>query len=386
MSNYKACNSECGSCYVEVFRNSIVCNSGFVSKRTILLIHTVLLSEHILVNSSEISSKSRLDNRTLYPDSAGRGEGYPPMKQLGDYSSTYNILKTTYANTPVEITYEKVLSNYDGYYYTTWGEKSNRSDGRWYYSYYSDDVHANIRIEYKNNESATEWTVDPFKGTSNQGTVTGGKAYFTNADTTYKGKTETGNILSDPNKFYEFAATPASGYVFAGWWFERDGIVTNVNEDLTKLDGKSQMTSNATFVARYIKAPTGTLTINHTLADGSVGKGKTYVSVKAINKTTGEATQLATDVENQFAVDSTYVGYKKDYRFEITLKTVKESDYDVFNRFSAAADYSADFFSTANQQTDGDTTTTSFTVDVDDLFEINKQGFPEQNKDTLTYY
>ena len=192
--------------------------------------------------------------------------------------------------------------------------------------------------------------------------------------------------MSDPNSFYKFEATPAPGYVFAGWWFERDGIVTNVNEDLTKLDGKSQMTSNATFVARYIKAPTGTLTINHTLADGSVGKGKTYVSVKAINKTTGVATQLADGVENQYAINANYVGYKKDYRFEITLKTVKESDYDVFNRFSAAADYSADFFSTANQQTVDDTTTTSFTVDVDDLFEINDHGFPEQTKDTLTYY
>ena len=340
----------------------------------------------ITPSALEISSKTRLGNRTLYPDSAGRGQGYPPMKQLGDYSSTYNTLKTTYANTPVEITYEKVLSNYDGDYYTSWGEKSNRSDGRWYYSYYNDDVHANIRIEYKNDESETEWTVDPFKGETNQGTVTGGKAYFTNEGKAYKGKTETGTILSNPNSFYEFVATPASGYVFAGWWFERDGIVTNVNEDLTKLDGKSQMTSNATFVARYIKAPTGTLTINHTLADGSVGKGKTYVSVKAINKTTNQETQLATDVENQYAINADYVGYKKDYRFEITLKTVKESDYDVFNRFSAAADYSADFFSTANQQTVGDTTTTSFTVDVDDLFVINNHGFPEQTKDTLTYY
>ena len=344
----------------------------------------------ITPSALEISSKTRLDDRTLYPNSAGRGDGYPKMKQLGDYSSTYNTLKTTYANTPVEITYERVLSNYSGDYYTSWGEKSNRSDGRWYYSYYHDDVHANIRIEYKNDESESGWTVDPFKGTSNQGTVTGGKAYFTNADTTYKGKTETGTILSDPNSFYEFEATPAPGYVFAGWWFERDGIVTNVNEDLTKLDGKSQMTSNATFVARYIKNPSGTLTINHKLGEGSVGSGKTYVKLEAINKTDANDTQVITTGTEGFAeltgtIGSKYISYKSGYKFKVTLKTVTGDEFTVFDRFSADEN-SADFFSTANMTSTGSTTTDWFEIDVDDLFTINAQGFPEQTKDILDYY
>ena len=342
----------------------------------------------ITPSALEISSKTRLDDRTLYPNSAGRGEGYPPMKQLGDYSSTYNTLKTTYANTPVEITYERVLSNYDGDYYTTWGEKSNRSDGRWYYSYYNDDVHANIRIEYKNDESESGWTVDPFKGTSNQGTVTGGKAYFTNAD--YEGKTETGNILSNPNSFYEFEATPAPGYVFAGWWFERDGIVTNVNEDLTKLNGKSQMTSNATFVARYIKNPSGTLTINHKLGEGSVGSGTTYVKLEAINKTDATDTHVITTGTGDFAeltgtIGSEYISYKSGYKFKVTLKTVTGDEFTEFDRFSADEN-SADFFSTPNMTSTGSTTTDWFEIDVDDLFTINAQGFPEQTKDILDYY
>ena len=342
----------------------------------------------ITPSALEISSKTRLDNRTLYPNSAGRGDGYPTMKQLGDYSSTYDTLKTTYANTPVEITYERVLSNYSGDYYTSWGEKSNRSDGRWYYSYYSDDVHANIRIEYKNDESESGWTVDPFKGTSNQGTVTGGKAYFTNAD--YEGKTETGNILSNPNSFYEFEATPAPGYVFAGWWFERDGIVTNVNEDLTKLNGKSQMTSNATFVARYIKNPSGTLTINHKLAEGSVGSGTTYVKLEAINKTDANDTHVITTGTDGFAeltgtIGSKYISYKSGYKFRVTLKTVTNDVFSQFDRFSADEN-SVDFFSTANMTSTGSETTDWFEIDVDDLFTINAQGFPEQTKDTLTYY
>lgn len=344
----------------------------------------------ITPSALEISSKTRLDDRTLYPDSAGRGEGYPQMKQLDDYSSTYNTLKTTYANTPVEITYEKVLSNYSGDYYTSWGEKSNRNDGRWFYSYYNDDVHANIRIEYKNDESESGWTVDPFKGTSNQGTVTGGKAYFTNEDTTYEGKTETGTILSDPNSFYKFEATPAPGYVFAGWWFERDGIVTNVNEDLTKLDGKSQMTSNATFVARYIKNPSGTLTINHKLAEGSVGSGTTYVKLEAINKTDANDTHVITTGTDGFAeltgtIGSEYISYKSGYKFKVTLKTVTNDVFSQFDRFSADEN-SVDFFSTAHMESTGSTTTDWFEIDVDDLFTINAQGFPEQTKNVLDYY
>lgn len=362
-----------------------------------------------------VTSKARLDDTKLYPVTADRG-GLDPTT-LQEFSSAYNTL-LSYKERPVQITYESAIENNSDYekYYNKSGvvtngwisEKAVRNDGRWTYSYYNDDVQANILIQYKNDESDTEWTTDTFKTGTNQGTVTAAKAYFTNTDKnkaneSFKNKTETGIVVSDQNKFYEFAATQTSGYVFAGWWFSRDGIETNVNEDLTKLDGRSQMTSNATFIARYIKAPTGTLTVNHTLSSGSVGNGTTYVKIVAINKTTNDRTLLTGDgtenndmndyTENQAGVDSRYVGYKKDYRFEITLRTVTESDFDVFDRFSAADDdpsqnhFNGNYTEDRNTSTGVDTvTSTSFTVDNDDMFAINASGFPEQSFDTLTYF
>ena len=353
----------------------------------------------------EISSQSRLMNRTIYPNSSGRNDvpSSVVMKQLGDFETVYQTLKSNYAGVPALITYEKQLSNDTGQtYYTDWGERSNRSDGRWYYSYMNEKINASLRIEYSNNNGAT-YTVDSYKSGTNKGSVTGATVQFTNhsgdADGPYElyGLKDTmdydGDVLSNLNHYYKFAASAAPGYIFAGWWFERDGIVTNVNEDLSKFDGKSQMTSNAVFVARYVKAPTGTLTVNHTLTENSVGQGTTWVAVKAINTSNGDETWLTGAgmdadhfTENQYAVDSTYVGYKKGYDFEIILKTVTTNQFTEFDRFSSAPDKSADYFSTANQATEGTVTTTSFTVSGDDLFAFNNKGFPEQQFDTLTYY
>lgn len=362
-----------------------------------------------------VTSKARLDSTTLYPVTADQG-GLDPTT-LQEFSSAYNTL-LSYKERPVQITYESAIENNSSYekYYNKSGvvtngwisEKAVRNDGRWTYSYYNDDVQANILIQYKNDENDENWTVDTFKDGSNQGTVTGAKAYFTNSDLNKAGesfanKTETGTVVSDQNKFYEFEATATSGYVFAGWWFSRDGVETDINSDHSLLTGHSQMTSNATFIARYIKAPTGTLTVNHTLSSGSVGNGTTYVKIVAINKTTNDRTLLTGDgtenndmndyTENQAGVDSSYVGYKKDYRFEITLRTVTASDFDVFDRFSAANDepsqnhFNGNYTEDRNTSTGQNTvTSTSFTVDNEEMFAINAQGFPTQQFDTLTYF
>lgn len=347
-----------------------------------------------------VTSKARLDDTTLYPVTADQG-GLDPTT-LQEFGDAYNSL-LAYKERPVQITYESAIENNSGYkkYFAKPGgwtsEKAVRNDGRWTYSYYNDDIHADIRIEYKNDESDAEWTTDAFKGSSNQGTVTGAKAYFTNDETnkageSFKNKTETGTVVSDQNKFYEFEATAAPGYVFAGWWFERDNIVTDVNDDHSLLTGHSQMTSNATFVARYIKSPTGTLTINHSIADTSdIKDATTYVAVKAKKDgeedkwLTGEKTDGDHFTQDSFAIDSNYIGYKSGYSFEITLKTVADNDFVSFDRFSAKNDHSDDFF-TAGKTTSGRTTTSEiFTVSVDDLFAI-QNGFPTQTFDTLTYY
>ncbi|MBQ7744828.1 MAG: hypothetical protein IJT85_04590 [Ruminococcus sp.] len=351
-----------------------------------------------------IANSTRLANNTIYPDSAGRGGDYPIMMQLDDANSVsvYNTLKTSYANRPVLITYEKALSNADGTdYHKSWSEVSTRSDGRWYYSYMNEAIHANLKIMYRDSTDS-EYSADTLTDTKTnaKGKVTGATVKFLdttksthNPDTyemegyhdTLDYTEDTGfEVTSDQNDLYRFQATEGSGYIFDYWGFERDGIVTPVSPDnLKNKEGASGMTSNATFVAYYTKNPSGALNINHTLADNTVGNATTYISVVAIKDNV--RTTLATDQVDTYAIDDPqYMSYKSGYKFEITLKTVINDDFTLFDRFSAGTG-SENFFSTAGQSTSGKTTTTSFVVDVDDLFGM-VDGFPKQTTEKLDYF
>lgn len=346
----------------------------------------------------EISSADRI-NTTNYPDSTGRGSEYPDLSQLSAFKDAYNTLKgENYVHRPVMITYEKALGNGEDsdYYHAKASEYSVRSDGRWYYSYYSDNITANIRIDYKDDPSAEKWTEDEFKNGTNIGPHTGATAKFTNED--FDGKT-TMTALADINKNFTFTATKPSGYIFQGWWFERDGIATRVTEN-DVLSGQSAMTSNATFVARYVKSPSGTLTINHTVDDtNSTGDGKTYIAVKAI-PSTGTAKWLTgttpTDVseeenndenafeqhltENQFEIPSEYISYGSGYTFNITLYTVPD-DFSSLNDISASNNNTSNFLGLDLQLAENRKT---FSITVDNLFEM-KDGFPVQKYDVLPY-
>ena len=134
----------------------------------------------------------------------------------------------------------------------------------------------------------------------------------------------------------------------------------------------------------------------HTLADTSVGAAKTYVGVKATkNGTTTWLTgaggaDVEGYVEDGFTIsDAAYTSYNSGAVFTVILKTVTTNDFTAFDRFSSAADESADYFSTADQATSGDTTTTSFTVNANDLFELeNSFKYGRQGYDvtgTLSY-
>ena len=352
-----------------------------------------------------VTSDTRLADGNPYP-AVSDETGMPSQAKLSSYTSAYNAIKA-YKDRPVEITYESAIRNDNNYakYWSMSGgssEISKRSDGRWYYSYMNEKINANLRIDYSDDDGAT-YTTDTFKEDSNKGTVTGATVQFTNTSSDSEGPYQLaglhdtedydGTVYSDFNHYYKFAATAGSGYVFAGWWFEKDGKATNVNDDLSKLDGKSQMTSNATFVARYIKNPSGNLTINHTIADGSSGDATTYVGVKAVKGSeavwlTGAGTEADHFTEDTFTIsDPTYTTYKSGYTFQVWLNTVT-NDFTNFNRFSAKeeeGDHSSDYFSTEHQATDGNTTTTYFEVNADDLFKL-VDSFPVQQFDTLTYY
>lgn len=348
-----------------------------------------------------VTSADRLGTGT-YPAVTDAGDGTPSTSgtKLADYTDEYNALKA-YAERPVLITYESSIENnssYIKYFNFTNGkgyrsEVANRNDGRWMYSYYNDNITANIRIDYKNNESDANWTTDEFRTGTSTGTVTGASAYFTNTE--FNGATTVSTISSATENF-AFTATETGGYVFQGWWLEKDGIATRITDN-DVMSGVSGMTSNATFVARYVKSPTGTLTINHTLAStDNTGGGTTYINVVATKD--GESDVTLTNasgdgyVANQFVIPSSYVYYGSGWSFEVTLKTVAD-DFSTFNKFSEDTNNGKivwDSNNPANKDsgtTSGSTTTTTFTVTVNDLFTVNETTqFPEQTTDILNYF
>lgn len=363
-----------------------------------------------------VTSADRLSDSTyVVVNDTRTGVPHTTDTKLADYVDEYNALRE-YQELPVLITYESAIENnptYIKYFNYTDGEKyssevAKRNDGRWLYSYYNDKITANIRIDYKDDETSTTWLPDSFKTGTNVGEHTGATAYFTNSTPDINGLHDTSGvkILSDPNKNFTFTATKPSGYIFQGWWLEKDGIATRVTEN-DVLNGQSAMTSNATFVARYVKAPSGTLTINHTVSDDSTGSGKTYVAVYAYKKAddyptrynngrwitstaphNGDFRGISDCVDNQFEIGSEYISYGSGYMFDIVLFTVPDDGYSIFNKFTESKDnytYQIGNSFNCSKEDGGYRTDITETVDVDDLFD-NQDGIIKQKYDVLSYF
>lgn len=221
------------------------------------------------------------------------------------YTTAYNELKP-YANLPVKIAYE--MSKFDG------NDKGTRADGRWYFSKKTQKISANVKIEYKADDTSP-FVEDKFDEGSNVGTTTGAQAYFTNAD--YNGKTTCQGTV-DGGKFSVHAQTDANAnYYFIGWYLKTsDGYSFITNES----DADFPMTNNETYVARFIPTPSGTLTLSHTLLDGSAD-GKTFIKADIVDKT-GAVKATIAETSGNLVVPARYVVYTSEYSIKATLKTV----------------------------------------------------------------
>lgn len=222
------------------------------------------------------------------------------------YRAAYDTLKQ-YAGLPVKIAYE--MSKFDGF------DKGTRADGRWYFSKKAQKISANVKIEYRADDTS-KFVEDAFVKDSNVGTTTGAKAYFTNAD--YSGKTTCEGAVGGGN-FSVHAQTDADAkYYFIGWYLKTsDGYSFITNES----DADFPMTNNETYVARFIPTPSGTLTLSHTLLTDSA-QGMTYISAKIVNKTTGKEIASIAETSGNLVVPSRYVTYPSSYKINVTLRTV----------------------------------------------------------------
>lgn len=221
------------------------------------------------------------------------------------YQAAYKKLKS-HAGLPVKIAYEK--SNFGG------DDKGTRADGRWYFSKKAQKISANVKIEYRADDTSP-FVEDAFVEGSNVGVNTKAQAYFTNADS--NGKTTCQGIV-DGGNFSVHAQTDAdANYYFIGWYLKTsDGYSFITNES----DADFPMTNNATYVARFIPTPSGTLTLSHTLLTGSAD-GKTFIKADIIDSNNIVKAPIA-ETSGNLVIPSKYVTYTSTYKIRLTLRTV----------------------------------------------------------------
>lgn len=221
------------------------------------------------------------------------------------YKAAYNKLKQ-YKDSPVKIAYE--MSKFDGY------DKGTRADGRWYFSKKEQKITANVQIQYRTDDNSP-FVEDKFVEGSNAGATTGAQAYFTNAD--YNGKTTCQGTV-DGGKFSVHAQTDAdANYYFIGWYLKTSDGYSFITDES---DTNFPMTNNETYVARFIKTPSGTLTLSHTLLDGSAD-GKTFIKADIVDSKGNVKASIA-ETSGNLVIPSKYVTYTSTYSINLTLRTV----------------------------------------------------------------
>lgn len=319
---------------------------------------------------------------------------------LSDYAGAYAKLEA-YKNTPALITFESSIkrgySLQGGTNGGQGGELAERVDGRWYYSMIGEEITAKIAVEYGDTATST-FTNDPFADGTNKTTTIGAQAYFTNEDafgkTTYKSHI-------DSSKYFTFTAdtiaTDKDGqnYVFLGWYLLSDNKYTKLT------DAKAPMTGSDTFVARYVKAPKGTVTIDHRLFSAAsnptptqnvgTGSGKCYVTVRVLDKD-DTVIKKFDETEGSVTLDGTYIDSTKDYKLEITLKTVT-SGQDKFQQFYYLKQDKKSYvpIDSSTTTTEGKVTTVTRKVDIlKNFFKLNDDGTytfkNETGSDSIHYY
>lgn len=270
-----------------------------------------------------------------------------------NYQEAYNKLKQ-YAGIPVKIAYEKSFSDPSA------TQKGNRADGRWYFSKKAHIISANVQIEYRTDDNS--FVKDDFVIDSNVGKKTGAQAYFTNDG--YNGQTTCEGAVGEGNFSVQAQTDKEAKYYFIGWYLKTsDGysFITN------KPDANFPMTNNDTYVARFITTPSGTLTLSHTLLDGSA-QGKTYISAKIVNPADGTVIYTIPETSDNLVIPSKYVTYASTYSIVATLRTVPYGNDTVEGFYEG---YSSDEPNRYNETFTGTGEKThSVTRDINSLFEV----------------
>lgn len=359
-----------------------------------------------------ISSSSLLYNNyaNILADKKTYSAGDTLLSASSD-AKAYKAFKDAGADgVPVKITYEQTIerkNSIEGR--PNKNENAFRNDGRWYYSEDNLNVTAHTVIEYADTlndfsgklgtnffrdyyqDGEVDYTKDGYDSSKYTGLTTGTSAYFTN-DEYYK-KTEAKGQTGSGNTFDIIANTDhASEYIFVGWYLLSEGKYSPLTSTVENSVSVPQ-DNNDVYVARFIKAPSGSLTISHKLHPNTTGLGKCYVSVDVLDKT-GKVIHSYDETTSDITVSNAYITYNQGNKIKITLKTVP-GEATTFTDFYS---YSKDFIKLVNTETGvvpavtvtNDATNNTYkaeiSFDVDEYLFDKESTDHQQNIKVLNYY
>lgn len=359
-----------------------------------------------------ISSSSLLYNNyaDILADTKTYSAGDEKLSASSD-AEAYKAFKDAGADgVPVKITYEQTIerkNSIEGQ--PNKNENAYRNDGRWYYSEDNLNVTAHTVIEYADTlddfsgtlgtdfrrdyyqDGNVDYTKDGYDSSKYTGQITKTSAYFTNKD--YYQKTEAKGRTGSDKTFDIIANTDhASEYIFVGWYLLSEGKYSPLTSTVENSVSVPQ-DNNDVYVARFIKAPSGSLTISHKLHPEATGLGKCYVSVDVLNSA-GEVIHHYDETTSDITVSNAYIKYDQGNKIKITLKTVP-GEATTFNDFYS---YSKQFIKLEDTETgavpavtvtknpaDG-TYKAEISFDVDDyLFDKDSTDHPQKIK-VLNYF
>ena len=359
-----------------------------------------------------ISSSSLLYNKyeDILADTKTYSAGDTSLSASSDAEAYKAFTDAGADGVPVKITYEQTNerdNSIEGK--PNMNQNAFRNDGRWYYSEDNLNVTAHTVIEYAdtlNDFSGTlgtnffrdyyqdgkvDYTKDGYDSSKYTGLKTGTSAYFTN-DEYYK-KTEAKGQTGSGNTFNIIANTDhASEYIFVGWYLLSEGKYSPLTSTVENSVSVPQ-DNNDVYVARFIKAPSGSLTISHKLHPNTTGLGKCYVSVDVLDKT-GKVIHSYDETTSDITVSNAYITYNQGNKIKITLKTVPGAATTFTDFYS----YSTDFIKLVNTETGvvpavtvtkdatNNTYKAEISFDVDEYLFDKESTDHQQNIKVLNYY
>lgn len=286
-----------------------------------------------------ISSSSLLYNKyeDILADTKTYSAGDTSLSASSDAEAYKAFTDAGADGVPVKITYEQTNerdNSIEGK--PNMNQNAFRNDGRWYYSEDNLNVTAHTVIEYADTlndfsgklgtnffrdyyQNGVDYTMDGYDSSEYTGLKTGTSAYFTN-DEYYK-KTEAKGRTGSDKTFDIIANTDhTSQYIFVGWYLLSEGEYSPLTSTVENSVSVPQ-DNNDVYVARFIKAPSGSLTISHKLHPNTTGLGKCYVSVDVLDKT-GKVIHSYNETTSDITVSNAYITYNQGNKIKITLRTV----------------------------------------------------------------